>query len=197
MQSCRNHEGFRFFDPPLQRVIYTPVNWHSNGKWTLWRCSSYMFLQKWEHSIAILVYQRVSRGGHLVSRGFLEDIPTACRCEFCRFRKTQVEQLRAEGNKRGEVSLDGMGWHLKMVFCLGKVRFRRKSTLKGRTWVFTPLKQKVHPDLSVHHWFCWYRFGGRFGNNCNLLFKWVKRERYQPTGHFGIINLDTPELLRS
>lgn len=76
-------------------MIYTPVNRHSNGKW--------------EHSIAILVYQRVSRGGHLVSRGFPEDIPTACRCEFCRFRKTQVEQLRAEGNKRGEVS-GWMGW---------------------------------------------------------------------------------------
>lgn len=50
-----------------------------------------------------------------------EDIPTAS-CEFFG-TKTQVEQLRAEGNKRGEVSLDGMGWHLKMVFCLGKVRF--------------------------------------------------------------------------
>ena len=40
-----------------------------------------------------------------------EDIPTAS-CEFG--TKTQVEQLRSEGDKRGEVSSDGMGWHLKV-----------------------------------------------------------------------------------
>ena len=66
MQSYRNNEGFRFFDPPLQTVIYTPVDWHSSGKRTLWRCSSYT---KWERFIAISIYQRASRGGHLESSG--------------------------------------------------------------------------------------------------------------------------------
>ena len=36
--------------------LYTPVNWHSNGKWTLWRCISYW---RWGYFIAMLVYQRV------------------------------------------------------------------------------------------------------------------------------------------
>ena len=35
---------------------YTPVNWHSNGKWAISRCISYW---KWGYSIAKLVYQRV------------------------------------------------------------------------------------------------------------------------------------------
>ena len=40
----------------LRFCWYTPLNEHSNGKWTLWRCVSYW---KWGYSIAILVYQRV------------------------------------------------------------------------------------------------------------------------------------------
>ena len=35
---------------------YTPVNWHSNGKWTIWRFISY---NKRELSIAMLLYRRV------------------------------------------------------------------------------------------------------------------------------------------
>ena len=34
---------------------YPPVNWHGNGKWTLWRCIS---LWKWGDFIAMLVYWR-------------------------------------------------------------------------------------------------------------------------------------------
>ena len=39
---------------------YTPVNQHSNGKWTLWRCISYISYWKWViFQAAMLVYQRV------------------------------------------------------------------------------------------------------------------------------------------
>ena len=38
------------------RKSYTPVNYHSNEKWTLGRCISYW---KWVYAIAMLVYQRV------------------------------------------------------------------------------------------------------------------------------------------
>ncbi len=36
---------------------YTPVNKHSNGTCTIWRCISYW---KWGYSIAMLVYQSIS-----------------------------------------------------------------------------------------------------------------------------------------
>ena len=42
---------------PTTTDNYIPVNKHSNGKWTIWRCISYW---KWWCSIAMLVYQRVS-----------------------------------------------------------------------------------------------------------------------------------------
>ena len=50
-------------------VSYTPVNEHSNGKWTIWRCISYW---NWGCSIAMLVYQRVViLAVHLFTNSFL------------------------------------------------------------------------------------------------------------------------------
>ena len=48
----------QFTDHFFQRIVfqYTPVNEHSNGKWTFWRCISF---GKWWYSIAMLVCQRV------------------------------------------------------------------------------------------------------------------------------------------
>ena len=39
------------------KIRYTPVNEHSNGKWTHWRCISYW---TWGYSTAMLVYQGIS-----------------------------------------------------------------------------------------------------------------------------------------
>ena len=47
--------NFRLERKP-QVFVYIPVNQHSNGKWTLWRCITYW---KWGYSIAMLVYRRV------------------------------------------------------------------------------------------------------------------------------------------
>ena len=53
-------------------VSYTPVNEHSNGKWTIWRCISYW---NWGCSIAMLVYQRVViLAVHLFTNSFLLDV---------------------------------------------------------------------------------------------------------------------------
>ena len=50
----RRRAGAMWISKPISD--YTPVNEHSNWKWTLWRCISYW---KWGYSIAMLVYQRV------------------------------------------------------------------------------------------------------------------------------------------
>ena len=38
-------------------LLYTPANWHSNGKRALWRCISYW---TWGYSIAMFVYRGVT-----------------------------------------------------------------------------------------------------------------------------------------
>ena len=52
-----NFNNFMMVELLSQKFHYTPVDEHSNGKFTIWRCISYL---KWWCSIAMLVYQRVS-----------------------------------------------------------------------------------------------------------------------------------------
>ncbi len=71
---------------------YTPIIYHSNGKWTLWRCNSY---QTWGYSIAMLVYRSVYLIFQSIQKGKgVKGFPKVCQVITYQSQMSKLQMFR-------------------------------------------------------------------------------------------------------